>query len=77
MSSLSQDDGGVSSQTYTPVSHFVRTDSTYFSQFVEADLVEEREQEASRVKTDRTLGKQMMEEFSRSFPELDSHCVKL
>ncbi len=78
-SSLSQYDGGVSSQTYTPASHFVRADSAYFSQLAtaaEADLAEEREREASRVKTDRTLGKQMMEELSRAFPEHDSQRAK-
>jgi hypothetical protein len=42
----------------------------------EADLAEEREREASRVKTDRTLGKQMMEELSRAFPEHDSQRAK-
>jgi len=73
------DDGGVSSRTYTPASQFVRSDSAYFSQLAtaaEADLAEEREREASRVKTDRTLGKQMMEELSRAFPEHDSQRAK-
>jgi len=37
---------------------------------------EEREREASRVKTDRALGKEMMEEFPRAFPELDSQRAK-
>jgi len=79
MSSLPQDDGGVSSQTYTPASHFVRADSAYFSQLAtaaEADLAEEKEREASRVKTDRALGKQMMEELSRAFPEFDAQRAK-
>jgi hypothetical protein len=73
------DDGGVSSRTYTPAFQCVRVDSAYFLQLAttaEADLAEEREREASRVKTDRALGKQMMEEFSRVFPELDSQCAK-